>query len=252
MEILEKLKQRWVLVLVIVLVIAVAGVATWVVLGGEDDADVTQPQPPSVAPSVPNPEPVDTPSASPVAEESPDTVETATPVDADRAETLAECGPLGQEFEPVRYTMDTPAADASVVSLGLDADGAIAAPPKDQPTTASWWNQGPRAGASVGKTVLSIHTYRNGGAQGNRMYEGGQTQLSHGDLIKLYGTDGEVACYEFVEATKVWVEDYDPDSDVMVDFDGDPLLTIIICWDHVAGTDDWASRIFFYAQPVTA
>ena len=27
------------------------------------------------------------------------------------------------------------------------------------------------------------------------------------------------------------VRGYDPESDVMVDFDGDPMLTIVICWD---------------------
>lgn len=256
-EFLEKLKSRWPLVLVAVLVLAVAGVATWVALGGDDD-EVTQPLPPTVTPSMPNPEPADSPPASPSLFPSPSpatgeqTEEQTEEQAATAAPALAECGAVGEEFVPVRYTMENPAVDASVVSLGLDADGAIAAPPKDQPTTASWWNQGPRAGAAAGKTVLSIHTYRSGGAQGNAMYEGGRVRLEPGDLIKLYGADGEVACYEFVEATKVWVDDYDPDSDIMVDFAGDPLLTIIICWDHVSGTDDWASRIFFYAQPVTA
>lgn len=246
-EILETLRKRWPLALVAVLVLVVAGVGAWVALG-DNDADVSQP-PPTVTPSMPRPEPVDPASQEPQTQE-PQTQEPASP-DADRA-AIAECGPIGQEFVPVRYTMENPAMEADVVSLGLDADGAIAAPPKDQPTTASWWNQGPMAGADMGKTVLSIHTYRSGGAQGNAMYEGGQNQLEPGDLIKLYGADGEVACYEFTEALKVWVDEYDPDSDIMVDFEGDPMLAIIICWDHIAGTDDWDSRIFFYAQPVTA
>lgn len=249
-EFLEKLKKRWSVVLVAVIVLAVAGVASWMVFGGDGGEDVTQPLPPSPAPSMPNPEPEASASPSPQPPSSP--AEPSPTPDPDRAAALADCGPLGQEFVPVRYTMENPAVEANVVSLGLDADGAIAAPPKNEPTTASWWNQGPLAGASEGKTVLSIHTYRNGGAQGNSMYEGGSNQLVEGDLIKLYGADGQVACYEFTDSLKVWVDEYDPDSDIMVDFDGDPLLTIIICWDHVTGTDDWASRIFFYAQPVTA
>ncbi len=152
-------------------------------------------------------------------------------------------------FEPVRYEIQRFEVDEKVVSLGLDAEGAIAAPPKSEPRMASWWNQGPAAGVTKGKTVFSIHTYRRGGALGNQMYEGGQNQLQPGDRIVVHGRQGEVACYDFVEAKKVFVEDYDPESDTMVDFEGNPLLTMIICWDHRAGTDVWDSRVFFYAAP---
>lgn len=152
-------------------------------------------------------------------------------------------------FVPVRFEIERFGTDEKVVSLGLDGDGFIAAPPKSEPSTASWWNQGPAAGAKAGKTVLSIHTYRRGGALGNQLFEGGQSQLQPGDRIILRGRQGEVACYDFVEAKKVAVEDYDPDSDTMVDYDGNPLLTMIICWDHRKGTDLWDSRVFFYAQP---
>lgn len=250
---METLKSRWQLVMVAVLVLLVAGIGTWMVVGGQDD-DVTQPLPPSVTPSLPaeppspEGEPSSPESAAPVSIGATTTGENATTA----TDVPAECQEMGEGFVPERYTMTNPQVDADVISLGLDADGAIAAPPKNQPKTASWWNQGPLAGSEQGKVVLSIHTYRNGGAVGNEMYANGSNQLQAGDLITLYGTDGEVACYEFVEAKKVWVEDYDPDSDVMVDFEGDPLLTIIICWDHVAGTDDWDSRIFFYAKPVVA
>lgn len=153
-------------------------------------------------------------------------------------------------FEPVRFEIERLGADENVLSLGVDADGAIAAPPKSQARTASWWNQGPRAGASQGKTVLSIHTYRKGGALGNEMYEGGASQLQAGDRIILHGAEGQVACYDFVEAKKIAVDDYDPASDVMVDYEGNPMLAMIICWDHRKGTDLWDSRVFFYASPV--
>ena len=152
-------------------------------------------------------------------------------------------------FEPVRYEIERFGTDETVVSLGLDADGYIAAPPKSEPRMASWWNQGPRAGVEAGKTVFSIHTYRNGGALGNQLFEGGQSALQPGDRIVLHGPEGQVACYDFLEAKKVFVSDYDPESNVMVDYDGDPLLTMIICWDHLKGTDDWDSRVFFYAAP---
>lgn len=151
---------------------------------------------------------------------------------------------------PVRFEIERFGTDEPVISLGLDSTGAIAAPPKSEPNMASWWNQGPAAGVTAGKTLLSIHTYRRGGALGNRLYEGGQSALQPGDRIVLRGAAGEVACYDFVEAKKVFVEDYDPSSNVMVDYSGDPLLTMIICWDHRSGTDIWDSRVFFYAKPV--
>ena len=47
-------------------------------------------------------------------------------------------------FEPVRYSIERLGVDANVVSLGHEEDGAIAAPPKDEPKTASWWNEGPK------------------------------------------------------------------------------------------------------------
>lgn len=150
----------------------------------------------------------------------------------------------------MRYEIERFGSDEKVVSLGLDKDGSIAAPPLDEPRMASWWNEGPRAGSDAGKVVLSIHTYRKGGALGNQLYEGGKSALQEGDRIILHGADGQVACYEFVEAKKVFVTDYDPASTDMVDYDGAPMLNMIICWDFVKGSKAWDSRVFFYAKPV--
>lgn len=166
---------------------------------------------------------------------------------------LAGCeAPDADGFVPTRFQLTNPVADEPVLSLGLDADGNIAAPPKDLPRTASWWNQGPRPGSDRGKAVLSIHTYRNGGALGNEMFDGAASVLRPGDLITLTNDDGRKACYEFVDATRVEVRDYDPDSDIMVDFDGDPMLVIVICWDFNKQTEEWDSRVFYHAKLVHA
>ena len=154
-------------------------------------------------------------------------------------------------FVPVRYAIESLGVDADVLSLDLDEDGLIAAPPKNQPNTASWWNGGPAPASEAGQVVLSIHTYRNGGAVGNQLYENGESQLKAGDVIKLWDAEGRMACYEYVDAEKIMVSDYDPESDLMVRIDGDPALAIIICWDHKEGTDDWDSRVFFHFKPVT-
>lgn len=165
---------------------------------------------------------------------------------------LAECTQVTEGFVPHRFTIEALGADEKVIALNLDKDGNIAAPPFDQPRTASWWSGGPMPGDDRGKAVMSIHTYNPSlpPALGNEMYEGGESQLNPGDLIKLYGNDGQVQCYEYTGITKIWVDEYDPDSDVMVDFEGDPELAIVICWDFDNATRDWDSRILFYADPI--
>lgn len=210
---------------------------------------VTRPSEPTVAPT-PTPTPTTaTPAESPSTPSPSPTTTTAAPTTPAQYAGCDPMDPVG--FVPESFTMDNPEADERVLSLGLDAEGNIAAPPMDQPRTASWWNQGPRPGSDTGKVVMSIHTYRNGGALGNEMYSDAGPELVPGDLIRIVGEDGRTACYEFVEATKVWVDEYDPDSDVMVDFEGNPLLTIVICWDFDWDTEFWASRILFYGKPVS-
>lgn len=163
------------------------------------------------------------------------------------------CTTTTDGFVPVRYTFSGALkADEKVLSLGQDEEGNIAAPPPAEKRTAAWWNEGPKPG-TPGKTVLSIHTYRNGKALGNEMYKDGTSQMKPGDEIKIYGENGEVACYKFTEAKKVMVDEYDPDSDVMVDFEGDSEVAIIICWDFDGKAEDqgqeaWKSRVFFYGE----
>lgn len=167
-----------------------------------------------------------------------------------------ECTTTTEGFAPVSYTFEgSMNVDEKILALGEDKSGNIAAPPPAEKRTAAWWMNGPKPG-TPGKTILSIHTYRKGGALGNEMYEGGESQLKPGDLIKLHGENGEVACYEFTEAKRIMVEDYDPDSDVMIDWDGESEVAIIICWDfdkdadEEAGEDPWESRVFFYGKLV--
>lgn len=168
----------------------------------------------------------------------------------------AEPSPVGRcqaptpgGFVPISYEIERLGSDEAVLSLGLASDGTIATAPLEEPRIASWWNQGPAAGSQAGKVVMSVHTYRKGDALGNELYSGGTSALLPGDRIIVRGSGDEVACYDFVEAKKIALVDYDPASDTMIDFDGDPLLTIIICWDPVPGTRDWDSRVFFYAEP---
>ena len=234
-------QNRTRLIVLIALALVGIGLIAFAVLRGMQPAASPSITPGPMSPSVGGT--VDPTSGSPAASTTPSSAPASAPGD---------CAAPGAGFVPDRFTIESLGADEPVVALGLDSKGNIAAPPLNEPRMASWWNEGPKPGSDKGKAVLSIHTYRNGKALGNEMYAGGENQLKPGDLIKLYGPDGKVQCYEFTEAKKVWVKDYDPESDIMVDFEGDPMLAIIICWDFNKGTEDWDSRVFFYAKPVTA
>lgn len=243
--------MRWRFLVIAAVVALVVALTSWMVT--RSPGTTASPTPPP-SPTASAPETSAAASPSPTPSPSPSSAPASVPTAATSVDpALVGCQPLDAEgFVPSTYEMSNPPAQEPILSLGQDESGNIAAPPKDEPRTASWWNQGPRPGSDAGKVVMSIHTYRNGGALGNEMYAGGENQLRPGDLIKLKDDTGRTACYEFVEAKKIWVRDYDPNSNVMVDHDGEPMLAIVICWDFDRATEIWESRIFFYAKPVSA
>ncbi|PIE21138.1 MAG: hypothetical protein CSA64_03460 [Arachnia propionica] len=221
----------------IAVVVVVVIAAIWAIIGGNNTTApvVEDTKTPAVATS-PTPTAAAPASTTQAAE---------TPVDGG-------CQPINAEgFVPTRFVIPKLGADEEVLALGVNDEGAIEAPPKNLPRTAAWWNQGPRPGSDKGKTVFSIHSYRTGKALGNEMFTNGESQLEPGDRLDVYGVNGEKACYEYVEAKKIAVTDYDPDSDVMVDFEGEPLLTAITCTDFEGDSEIWKSRVFFYFKPVT-
>ena len=238
------------LIVIIVMALVGIGLITFAVLRGTQTTATPSASPTSTVSTVAASSPEATGSASAPAPGSTAATSASSPAASVTSAAAGGCSTASEGFVPNRFTIDSLGADEAVVALGQDAEGNIAAPPLDEPRMASWWNEGPRPGSDKGKAVLSIHTYRTGSALGNEMYADGASALEPGDLIKLYGPDGVVQCYEFTEAKKIWVKDYDPNSDVMVDFEGDPMLTIIICWDFDRKTEIWESRVFFYGKPV--
>lgn len=162
-----------------------------------------------------------------------------------------QCTPLGEGFIPTEFEIPHSEVISPVLSLGRDESDAAAAPPVDASHTTGWFNEGPRAGSEAGKVLLTIHTYRQGGALGNEMYEDGPKQVNPGDRMLLRDDNGNVACYEVSGIEKIWVDEYDPTSDAIYDNDGDPQIAIVICWDFNHSTEEWDSRIVYYADPVT-
>lgn len=226
-------RTRLIGLLVALLVIAVAATMIWRQTRDVPQAATGSPAslaPASSASATPTPTPSPTPS---------------------RAAVPAGCMAKQQPITPSTMKIDRMKVSSPVLSLGLDADNAAAAPPKDEPTTTAWYNRGPRPGSAKGKVVLTIHTYHKGGALGNELRQPG-SGLAKGDLIRMTDSSGRQACYRYDHNVKVMVKDYDPDSDIIYDDHGRPMLAIVICWDYDASRNDWDSRIVFYATPVTA
>lgn len=159
----------------------------------------------------------------------------------------------GEMESPTRFVVERMGVDSPMIVVGKDADGNPGAPPPNAARTTAWYNRSPAPGSTRGNVILTIHTYSQGQALGNELYgknglADGPEGLRVGDLIKISDAQGRQVCYRYTGDTKVWVETYDPMSGVFHNLDGPAQLAIMICWDYVASTDDWDSRIIFYAS----
>ena len=153
------------------------------------------------------------------------------------------------EIEATSFAIDQMQVKVPMISLGEDESGAAAAPPKNASHTVGWWKNGPKVGSRQGHAILTIHTYQNGKALGNELYD--QTNgFDEGDLVRMTDRQGNTQCYTLERSTKLWVKDYDPNSDVLYNFDGEPRAVIVICWDYNVLGKQWDSRILYYLKPV--
>ncbi len=204
---------------------------------------------PSASPSAsptPSLSPATSPSPGPTARPSALPRPSARPTDV----RSQPCTTPTEAFRPTSYTLERVDAHERVIPMHVQG-GNVPSPPKRDRRSAGWWQDGPAPGAGRGKVVLTIHTYRPGlrPALGNELYAGGHSALRPGDLLKMHGADGQIACYEYVEAPRIKVSDYDPDSGVMIDRGGPASAVIVICWDHRNG--NWDSRVMFQFRAVT-
>ena len=134
-----------------------------------------------------------------------------------------------------------------MLSLGLDADGAAGAPPGDAAYTMAWYNEGPALGSKEGKALLTAHTYRQGGAIGNDLNGG---LLKVGDVVKFTDQDGSTACYRYTNNYRLLEADYDENSDIVYDSNGEPQFALVVCSDYDA-QGNALGRIIYYGSLVT-
>ncbi|WP_316667863.1 class F sortase [uncultured Propionibacterium sp.] len=148
-----------------------------------------------------------------------------------------------------RIKFDGHTDELSLLSLGLDAEGLPGTPPGNEGYTVAWWNEGPAVGSDQGKAVLTSHTFRYGGALGNDLNDG---MLAENDIIRISDDAGDTICYRFTNALKIYVDDYDPDSTVLYDDHGDPMIVIVVCSDYPSNGGDPEARVLYYAELVRA
>lgn len=168
-----------------------------------------------------------------------------TDADGTTADALAEGCPAEpvQIADPVRVKLIGHGMELPMISLGLDASGAApATPPDNAGYTVAWFNQGPLIGSTVGKAVLSSHTFRYGGALGNQLNNG---LLNPGDVVMIIGSDGSSACYRYSGSTHVMVADYDNTSDILYDQIGDPKFALIVCSDYDSSGEALGRMIYY-------
>lgn len=148
---------------------------------------------------------------------------------------------------PVSMTLISQQLELPMISLGLDAEGAPAAPPGNEGYTVAWYNGGPLIGSDHGRAVLTSHTFHRGGALGNDLNNG---LVKVGDLIKFTDAYGNTACYRYSGSLRILVADYDPESDVLYDFSGAPQLALVVCSDYTS-SGEALGRVIHYADLVT-
>ena len=180
----------------------------------------------------------------------PQTTVTQTPV-APSSETPthipppAGCPDVPAEVtRPTKFEVFGKGQTFKVISVGL-VDGAAEAPPPNEGYTIAWWEDGPKIGSQEGKVVLSSHTFQYGGALGNDLNNGA---WDVGQVIKISDDAGNSACYSYSERLHVKVADYDPDSNILYDFeDPRPRFALVVCSDYTL-RGEALGRMIYYAD----
>ena len=188
--------------------------------------------------------PVELTPSDPAAPGSPSPPSTPTPeADPDRCTTATE------GFKPTELQIEDLGVTSHMMSVSYDEDGNPGSPPLDDLQGTAWFNGSPAPGSKEGVTMLSIHTYRHGGALGNRLLD----DLENGATLKVTDGDGKVACYDVYDEVKVWMDEFDEEDPEAVRLhakDGEPNVAIVVCDDFNWDREDWDSRVIWYAKMV--
>ncbi len=146
---------------------------------------------------------------------------------------------------PTRVSIPRIQVSATVVTVGLAADGTIDTPALTKKNTIGWYDQGPTPGQD-GPAVLVGHVdTRTGPAV---FYKLGK--LKPRDKILVSRKDHKIATFR-VDAVRVYPKDNVPASEVYGDFSR-PGLRLITCGGQwVGGEQGYADNVVVFASLVT-
>lgn len=164
--------------------------------------------------------------------------------------SVSQCA-ASQSFVPTRFAIPRLKITVPVVSVDEQSSKGTMAPPVDQPWEVAWIDTTNKPGSRApGVINLTAHTYHAGGAIGNSLYS--TDPVRTGDLIVLSDGSGHTSCYRYTKRVKFAAASYTSDSTMFYDQQSKPQVRLMICWDYHPDTRDWASRVVFYADPVTS
>jgi hypothetical protein len=145
---------------------------------------------------------------------------------------------------PVRIAIPSLDVDAPVHPVGLDSDGAIAAPPLHLAGPAGWYRDGPSPGQHGAAVIVGHVDDRRGPAV---FY--GIGDLPEGSRIEVTRRDRQVAVFE-VTGVRTYPKERLPPDEVYGDF-REPALRLITCggpW--VGGGTGYADSVVVFATLV--
>lgn len=143
------------------------------------------------------------------------------------------------EPAPTAVTIPRIGATSSLIGLGKDADGRAAVPPVNQPGQASWYEPGPRPGATGPAVIFGHVSGRPDGATSS--VPGVFARLAEvvpGDEVLVGRADGSTAVFE-VTAVVTHPKDMFPTEAVYGDRTT-PVLRLVTC----GGDFDTAARSY--------
>lgn len=148
-------------------------------------------------------------------------------------------------FVPRTFDAQGVVVGADVLALPRDARGVPGVPPvsdagKDD---VGFDAPGSPPGSRRGNTILTIHTWPDGSALGNRLLAG----FGEGDRLVLRA-GGKRVCYRVSERLKVLLEEAPVDR--VYDVTGPPQVVIIVCSGTRLGPGNWTHRTLWFARPV--
>ncbi|MET7289189.1 class F sortase [Streptomyces sp. NPDC005573] len=159
-------------------------------------------------------------------------------------ETFA-AGPPAMPFSPAdRIRIPAIRVDAPVMSVGLDANGWVAAPPPENPDLAGWFT-GAVSPGEKGTAVIVGHVDNQ---QGPAVFYG-LGALKKGDRVEVARKDGTTAAFD-IYGIEVFEKDKFP-GDRVYGSKGTPELRVITCGGGFSKQNGYDGNVVVFARLAT-